>query len=87
MGDTARYVSDGQASKLSQAIKVIALELGKRSCRNEFGGVYGELYRRFDITGYKLLPAAKFEDAMQFLKSWYESLTDNTSTILARTST
>lgn len=75
-GDTIRYLSDAQASKLSQAVKVIALELGKRSGRNEFGGVYGELYRRFDITGYKMLPANKFDDAMQFLKDWYESLTN-----------
>ena len=75
-GDVMRYVSDGQASRLSQAVKTIALELGSRSGRNEFGGVYGELYRRFDVTGYKMLPASKFEEAMQFLKGWYESLTN-----------
>lgn len=57
-------------------MKAIALELGKRSGRNEFAGVYGELYRRFDITGYKLLPAVKFQEAIHFLSDWYQSLTN-----------
>lgn len=71
----SHQVDEAQASRISQAVKAIALELGKRSGRNEFGGVYGELYRRFDITSYKMLPADKFDEAMNFLTSWYQSLT------------
>ncbi len=69
-------VDEAQASRISQAVKAIAFELGQRSRRNEFGGVYGELYRRFDITSYKMLPASKFDEAMNFLTGWYQSLTD-----------
>ncbi len=77
LGDPARHISAAQASRISQAVKAIALELGKRSGRNEFGGVYGELYRRFEIAGYRELPAAKYDEAMLFLRQWYGSLTDS----------
>lgn len=73
-GDTSRQVDNAQASKISQAVKAIALELGKRTGGNEFGGVYGELYRRFEIAGYRELPATQFEEAMLFLRDWYGSL-------------
>lgn len=74
-GDKTRQIDNTQASRISQAVKTIALELGKRTGRNEFGGVYGELYRRFEIPGYKQLPSVKFEEAIHFLTDWYESLT------------
>lgn len=77
LGQANRYISAPQASRISQAVKAIALELGKRSGRNEFGGVYGEVYRRFEIAGYRELPAAKYDEAMRFLRDWYLSLTGN----------
>lgn len=52
-----RAITDDQASQLSQAVKTIAIALGQSTGRNEFASVYGELYRRFGITSYKLLPA------------------------------
>lgn len=64
LGYTGRYVTPDQASQVSQAVKTVALKLGKRSGRNEYGAVYGELYRKFGITGYKQLPASKFQQAM-----------------------
>lgn len=77
LGDPERHISATQASRISQAVKAIALALGQRSGRNEFGGVYGELYRRFDIAGYRELPAAKYDEAMNFLKQWYGTLSDD----------
>lgn len=77
--DESRYVDNAQASKISQAVKAIAIELGKRSGRNEFGGVYGELYRRFEITGYRELPAVQYDEAIGFLRGWYASLTGDNS--------
>lgn len=75
LGDTGRNVTPDQASQLSQAVKAVAIELGKKSGRNEFGAIYGELYRKFGITSYKMLPARRFEEAMQFLTDWHESVT------------
>ncbi|MCA9938207.1 MAG: ORF6C domain-containing protein [Anaerolineales bacterium] len=69
-----RSVTPDQAMQISQAVKAIGIALGKRTKRNEFGGVYGELYRKFGITSYKTLPAKKFTDAMKFLTEWFESI-------------
>lgn len=73
-----RTVSSSQASQISQAVKAVAMQMSKKTGRNEYGGVYGELYRRFEITSYKLLPASRFEEAMSFLNEWYASLTGET---------
>ncbi|MEW5988458.1 MAG: phage antirepressor N-terminal domain-containing protein [Chloroflexota bacterium] len=75
LGDPGRNVSPEQASQLSQAIKAVAMKLSEKSGRNEYGGVYGELYRRFGITSYKLLSAQRFQPAMRWLTEWYQSVT------------
>ncbi|MCA9938198.1 MAG: ORF6C domain-containing protein [Anaerolineales bacterium] len=68
-------VTPDQASQISQAVKTVAIALGKQTQRSEFGAVYGELYRKFGITSYKLMPASRFKESMQFLTEWYRSLT------------
>lgn len=68
-------VTEEQASQISQAIKAVAIALGQQTKRNEFGAVYGELYRKFGITSYKSLPASRFSEAMGFLTEWYASVT------------
>ena len=72
-------LDSAQASSISQAVKAIALELGKRSGRNEFGGVWGELYRRFEIAGYREMPAARHSEAMNFLRDWYANIVGDQS--------
>lgn len=74
LGDPGRYVTPDQAMQLSQGVKTIAMKLSQRSGRNEYGGVYGELYRKFGITGYKQLPAARFDEAMSWLNDWRENI-------------
>ncbi len=71
----AAIVSEEQAGQISQAVKAVALALGKQSGRNEFGAIYGELYRKYGITGYKQLPRGRFDDAMRFLTEWYQTIT------------
>jgi hypothetical protein len=70
-------VTEAQASQISQAVKAVAIALGQKSGRNEYGGVYGEMYRRFEVTSYKMIPAGRFEEAMSWLTEWYQSITDN----------
>ena len=67
-------VTEDQASQISQAVKAVAIALGKQTKRNEFGAVYGELYRKFGVTSYKLLPVNRFEEAMHFLTEWHQDL-------------
>lgn len=76
LGDSKRFISSEQAMHLSQAVKTVALVMGKKTGRNEFQGVYGELYRRFKIPSYRELPARKYEEAMTFLREWYQSVAD-----------
>jgi hypothetical protein len=70
----AHAVSQDQASQISQAVKAVAIALGKQTKRNEFGAVYGEMYRKFSITSYKLLPAARFDEAMAWLTEWHQTI-------------
>jgi len=78
LGDPGRFVTPDQAMQISQAIKTIAGEIQKRTGRNEYGKLYGQLYREFGITSYKQLPAAKFNDAMAWLHSMYRNTTGAT---------
>jgi hypothetical protein len=70
-------VTQEQASQISQTVKNVAMIWSKQSVRNEFGAVYGRLYEQFGITSYKLLPAEKFKDAMDWLDEWHRSLVDS----------
>jgi hypothetical protein len=70
-------VTEEQASQISQAVKAIALTLSKATGTNQYGAIYGELYRKFGITSYKLLPAQRFNEAMEFLTEWNNELIGN----------
>ena len=41
------------------------------------GGVYGELYRRYDVASYREVPSSKYDDAMAWITQWYQSLADD----------
>lgn len=69
-----RFVTRQQASRISQAVRAIGHALSERSGRNEYGAVYGELYRKFDIAAYRELPAHQYEEAMQWLNEWYQQI-------------
>jgi len=74
LSDTGRNVTPDQASQVSQAVKTVAIALGKQTKRNEFGAVYGEMYRKFGVTSYKLLPQKRFQEAMEWLSEWHQSI-------------
>lgn len=78
LGDPGRFITPDQAMQISQAVKVIAAEIQKRTKQNEYGKIYGQLYRQFGITSYKLLPANKFEQAMEWLTGMYRQITGAT---------
>ncbi len=72
---SSSMITPDQATAISQAVKTVARALGQQTGRNEYGGVYGELYRRYRIPTYRELPATKYDDAIQWLGDWLESLT------------
>lgn len=71
-----RYVSKEQAARISQAVRAIGHVLSERSGRSEYGAVYGEFYRQFDVPAYRELPAIQYEEAMKWLNAWYQRLTN-----------
>jgi hypothetical protein len=77
LGDPGRKVTPGQATSVSQAVKAVAMALSKASGRNEYGGVYGELYRRYEVPSYRELPASKYEDVMAWLNEWLQSMSSD----------
>ena len=77
LGHPDRHITPEEASQISQAVKAVALVLSKQTGRNEYGGVYGELYRKFGITSYKLLPTNRFQEAMDWLNEWRISIEDD----------
>lgn len=70
----ARTISEAQAVEISQAVKAVAMILSQQSKSNAYGGVYGELYRRYNITSYKQLPLTKFAQCIGWLNEWREHL-------------
>ncbi|MFW6184880.1 MAG: phage antirepressor N-terminal domain-containing protein [Chloroflexota bacterium] len=74
LADPDRIITPAQATRISQAVKAIAMKIGETTGRNEYGGVYGELYRRFEIPGYRELPAARFDEAMDWLTEWWQEV-------------
>jgi hypothetical protein len=77
LGSADRQVTPDQASQISQAVKAVAMILTKQTKQNQYGSVYGEMYRKFGITSYKQLPAGKFDDCMTWLTEWHQSLADD----------
>lgn len=67
-----KHVTEVQAAQISQAVKAVALAIGKKTKRNEFGAVYGELYRKFGVASYKLIPQRRFQEVMDFLNEWLQ---------------
>ncbi|MCP4427645.1 MAG: hypothetical protein GY803_24440, partial [Chloroflexi bacterium] len=68
-----RAITPAQASQISQAVKAVAFAMGGKG--GHYQQVYGQMYREYEITGYKKLPAARFDDCMNWLTEWHVKLT------------
>lgn len=75
LGDPGRFVTPDQAMQISQGVKAVAIAYGKQTKKNEFGAVYGELYRKEGVTSYKQLPTKRFDAVMKWLATWYQDVT------------
>jgi hypothetical protein len=67
-------ISEAQATEIQLAVKNVAMLLTQRSDVNGFGRVWGELYRRFRVGAYRNLPAARYEEALSWLRGWFDEL-------------
>lgn len=70
-----KYITESQATQISQAVRAIAIEISKTTGKNEFGRCWGEFYRNFGVSKYRYLSKGKFDEAMRWLNDWYADLT------------
>lgn len=65
-------ITEEQAMVLTQTIKALANLLTEQDPKrgNYYQSVMGELYRRFGITTYKMMPLNNYAEAFDFLEDW-----------------
>ncbi len=73
---TAATISETQAAEIALAVKAVGQRLEARGDREGYAKVYAALYRRYSISTYKALPAARFAEVRDWLHDWYRELTD-----------
>ncbi len=67
-------ITDAQATDVSNQVKALAeLLTGKDASKNHYQAIFAELYRRFGVSSYKLIPQAKFQAVLAFLDDWRTS--------------
>lgn len=59
------HITDEQAAEVKELVKAVAMSQG-----GNFQAVYGELYRRFNVSSYKLIPQRKYQQVIEFLQEW-----------------
>lgn len=67
-------VSPAQAAEIALAVKNVGQQLAVKGDRQGYAKVYSELYRRYGISSYKNLPAARYDEVLAWLRSWYGEL-------------
>lgn len=68
-------ITEEQAAELALAVKVVGQELsGTDRKQNGYQLVYGELYRRYQVSSYKNLPRSKYEEVLAWLHQWHSEL-------------
>lgn len=61
-------ISDEQAEYVSDLVKQVAIAMARKlGGGNFFGTVYGQLYRTFNVTSYKLLTQGQYPKAVEWL--------------------
>lgn len=64
------YITDEQATHISNMVKALAEVLTRQEGKNQYQSVFGELYRRFGVSGYKLIRQEQYDAVLAFLEDW-----------------
>ncbi len=67
------YITDEQAAHISQLVKALANLLTEQGGKNQYQGIFAELYRRFGVSGYKLIRIEQYDAVLAFLEQWREA--------------
>lgn len=65
------YITDEQAAEISQKVKALAGLLQEQAPgKNYYQSIFGELYRRYNVSSYKLIRQSQYAEVIAFLDSW-----------------
>ena len=67
-------INEAQAAEIALAVKAVGQRLEAGGDREGYAKVYAALYRRYSISTYKALPAARFPAVRDWLHAWYEEV-------------
>ena len=64
-------ITDEQAAEISQRVKALAGLLQEQAPgKNYYQSIFGELYRRYNVSSYKLIRPGQYPEVIAFLDSW-----------------
>ncbi len=72
--DPRSQVTEAEAAEIALAVKNVAYALEQRSGASSYGRVYSELYRRFDVRSYRVIPRNKYQQVLDWLRGWYDEV-------------
>lgn len=61
-------ITNEQAAEIKELVKAVAMSQGGKP--ENFQAIWGEMYRRFGVGSYKLIPQSKYADVLSFLNEW-----------------
>lgn len=69
-------IGDAQATEVANRVKALAeLLTGAHAGKNHYQGIFAELYRRFGVSSYKLIPQRRYAAVLAFLEDWRAAAT------------
>jgi hypothetical protein len=69
------YLTDAQAADVAAAVKALAeLLTAHDASKNQYQGVFTELYRRFRVSSYKQLRQDQYAPVLAFLADWSNAI-------------
>ncbi len=71
----AASITDEQATDISNQVKALAELLTKKdSSKNHYQSIFGEIYRRFRVSSYKLIHQDQYQAVLDFLEDWRKTV-------------
>ncbi len=65
------YITDAQATEVSNRVKALGEVLTRAQAgKNYYQGIFAELYRRFGVSSYKVIPQEQYAAVLEFLEDW-----------------
>jgi hypothetical protein len=74
-------ITEEQAAEISNRVRDLAMLLTEdNQQKNHYQGVFVELYRRFGVSSYKLIPQGRYAAVLAFLEEWWQRATAGSDT-------